>query len=58
MNRTSSPARVLLVGIVLVTALVVSSCQSGIGIGVGVGAPTRWGGGGGRPPVFVGGPAF
>jgi len=44
--------------VLLVAALLSSSCDSYGGMGVGVGAPTRWGGGGSGPPVFAGGPRF
>jgi len=56
-SRASTVAYPLLV-LTLTVALVSLSCESGGGMGVGVGAPTRWGGGTGAPPVFVGGPSY
>jgi hypothetical protein len=47
-----------LLTVIVLAALVSSACDSGGGMGVGVGAPTRWGGGSGGPPIFVGGPSF
>jgi hypothetical protein len=44
--------------VLVVAALLSSSCNSGGGMAVGVGAPTRWGGGTAGPPIFVGGPSF
>jgi len=44
--------------VLVVAALLSSSCNSGAGMAVGVGAPTRWGGGTSGPPIFVGGPSF
>jgi hypothetical protein len=46
--------------LLVLAALLSSSCDSAGGMAVGVGAPTRWGGGGGSsgPPIFVGGPSF
>jgi hypothetical protein len=58
MNRLHAARRVFLVTLTLITALVSLSCESSSGMGVRVGAPTRWGSGSGRPPVFVGGPSF
>jgi hypothetical protein len=47
-----------MITVLVVAALLSSSCDSGGGMAVGVGAPTRWGGGTTGPPVFVGGPSF
>jgi len=58
MKRSNLIPQVLALGVVLAAALVSLSCDSSAGVGVGVGYPTRYGGGGGRPPVFVGGPSF
>jgi hypothetical protein len=58
MKRTNLFPRVLFLGVVLAAALTSLSCDSSAGVGVGVGYPTRYGGGAGRPPVFVGGPSF
>jgi hypothetical protein len=49
---------IAVLALTLVVALTSLSCGSDTGVGVGVGYPTRWGGGAGRPPVFVGGPSF
>ena len=46
----------LLIAAIVIAALFSAACVDGSGMGVGVGAPARWGGGGGTPPVFVGGP--
>jgi hypothetical protein len=49
--------RLIVVGFVLAATLASLSCtNSGSGMGMGASAPTRYGGGNGRPPVFVGGP--
>ncbi len=58
MKRMNLIPRVLVLAVVLASALVSLSCDSSTGVGVGVGYPTRYGGGAGRPPVFVGGPSF
>jgi hypothetical protein len=58
MNSAKLVSRILLLSVVLMVALVASSCESGVGVGVGTGYPTRWGGGTSGPPVFVGGPAY
>ena len=47
----------LAIAAIVLAALLSAGCVEGSGMGVGVGAPARWGGGGGTPPVFVGGPA-
>ena len=59
-SMLSGPRRASLVmlALTLAVALASLSCESGGGMGVGVGAPTRWGGGTGAPPVFVGGPSY
>jgi len=54
----TSISRVLILALVLLCALVSSSCQSDTGIGVGMDYPARWGGGSSGPPIFVGGPSF
>jgi hypothetical protein len=58
MNCARLLARVLLIGLALAAALASSSCDSASGMGVGAGTPARWGGTGGSPPVFVGGPSY
>jgi len=58
MKRPNIVPRVVILVLTLTVALVSLSCESGGGMGVGVGAPTRWGGGTGGPPVFVGGPSY
>lgn len=58
MNSAKLASKIVLVAVVLMVALVASSCESGVGVGVGTGYPTRWGGGTSGPPVFVGGPAY
>ena len=56
--RSNSISRALFLVLVLLCALVSSSCQSDTGIGVGMDYPARWGGGSSGPPIFVGGPSF
>jgi len=59
MNSAKLASRMLVLAVVLLGALMASSCEGGTGVGVGAGYPTRWGGGaGGGPPVFVGGPSY
>jgi hypothetical protein len=59
MNRLNLGARTFVLALLLLAALVASSCESGGGMGVGgVGYPARWGGGTSGPPVFAGGPSF
>jgi hypothetical protein len=58
MNRPTLAPRVSILAITFFVAFTSLSCGSDTGVGVGVGYPTRWGGGTGRPPVFVGGPSF
>jgi predicted small secreted protein len=56
--RANFVSRGLILAVVLLCALVSSSCQSDTGIGTGMDYPARWGGGTSGPTIFVGGPAF
>jgi hypothetical protein len=58
MTRPNLVSRPFVLMLLVVAALLSSSCDSGGGMAVGVGAPTRWGGGTSGPPIFVGGPSF
>ena len=58
MKQPNLAAQAFLLTMLVVAALLSSSCDSGGGMAVGVGAPARWGGGNSGPPVFVGGPRF
>jgi hypothetical protein len=50
--------RLFVVALAIAATVASLSCgNSGSGMGMGVSAPTRYGGGNGRPPVFVGGPS-
>ena len=58
MSDLNLSRRGFVLALIVIAALLSSSCDSGGGMGVGVGAPTRWGGGNTGPPVFAGGPSF
>ncbi len=58
MKQSNLVSKAFVLTVLVVAALLSSSCDSGGGMAVGVGAPTRWGGGGAGPPIFVGGPSF
>ncbi len=58
MKQPNLVSTVFLLTVLVVAALLSSSCDSGGGMAVGVGAPTRWGGGSMGPPIFAGGPSF
>jgi hypothetical protein len=58
MKQPNLASTAFMLTVLVVAALVSSSCNSGAGMAVGVGAPTRWGGGTSGPPIFVGGPSF
>jgi hypothetical protein len=58
MKQPNLVATAFVLMVLVVVALVSPGCDSGGGMAVGVGAPTRWGGGGSGPPIFVGGPGF
>ena len=61
MKKPNLVSTAFVLTLLVVAALLSSSCDSGDGLGMGVGAPTRWGGGssgGSGPPIFVGGPSF
>jgi hypothetical protein len=58
MKQPNLVSTAFMLTVLVVAALLSSSCDSGGGMAVGVGAPTRWGGGGAGPPIFVGGPSF
>ena len=58
MKQPNLASTAFMLTVLVVAALLSSSCNSGGGMAVGVGAPTRWGGGTAGPPIFVGGPSF
>lgn len=56
MSCANLASRAFILGLVLVAALVTSSCDNGYGMGVGMDYGARWGGGATGPSVLVGGP--
>jgi hypothetical protein len=56
MSWTNFVSRAFILGLVIVAALVASSCDNGYGMGAGMNYGARWGGGASGPGVIVGGP--